>query len=151
VPVLVFASSIFANRAGPFQFVNGMATSDFTAIMLPNYGHMDVFIGTNSARDVSQPALNWMTSHYQPPSASAFCSVTVLTGQTWYFFAHSAGSVGPNTYQWYEGATLLTGQTSMVLPMTKSATGTYIYTCKITDAEGTSIASNPVTLTVINK
>jgi alpha-beta hydrolase superfamily lysophospholipase len=151
VPVIAFESSLFANRAGPFQFVNGMATSDFTGVMLPNYGHMDVFIGTNSAKDVSQPALNWMMSHYQPPAASTFSSATVMTGQTWYLFAHSAGSVRPNTYQWYEGTTQLTGQTSMLLPITKTTAGTYTYTCKVTDSEGTTATSNTITLTVLNK
>jgi pimeloyl-ACP methyl ester carboxylesterase len=151
VPVITFESSIFGNRAGPFQFVNGMATTDFTGVMLPNYGHMDVFIGTYSARDVSQPTINWMTNHYQPPTVSAFTSVTMMTGQTWYFFANSAGTAGPNTYQWYEGTTMLTGQTSMLLVMTKATAGTYTYTCKVTDVEGTSATSNTVTLTVINK
>jgi hypothetical protein len=133
------------------RFINGLNTADFTPIMLKNYGHIDVYFGTYSARDVSQPALDWMNSHYQPPSASAFCSVTVMTGQTWYFFAHSAGSVGPNTYQWYEGTTMLQGQTSMLLPTTKTTAGTYTYTCKVTDAEGTTANSNTITLTVINR
>jgi hypothetical protein len=31
--------------------------------MLKNYGHADIFYGTYSARDVSQPALDWMINH----------------------------------------------------------------------------------------
>jgi hypothetical protein len=81
-------------------------------------------------------------------SASAFCSATIITGQTWYFFVHSSGGIGSKTYQWYEGATPLTGQTSMLLPTTKTTAGTYIYTCKITDTIGTTTTSNTITLTV---
>jgi hypothetical protein len=31
--------------------------------MLKNYGHTDVYFGTYSARDVSEPAYQWMLSH----------------------------------------------------------------------------------------
>lgn len=63
VPVLAISSQLFSNRTGTFRFVNGMATTDFTGIMLPNYGLFDLVIGTYSARDVSQPALEWMINH----------------------------------------------------------------------------------------
>jgi hypothetical protein len=39
----------------------------------------------------------------------------------------------------------------MVLPTTKTTAGTYTYTCKVTDAEGTTATSNTITLTVINR
>jgi hypothetical protein len=86
-----------------------------------------------------------------PLAASAFSSLTISTGQTWYFVAQSTGGVGTCTYQWCEGTTILTGQTSMLMPMTKAAAGTYIYTCKVTDTLGTTATSNAITLTVINK
>ena len=149
VPVIAFESSIFGMRFGqPFKFVNGLATSDFTGVMLPNYGHMDVFMGTNSAKDVSQPALDWMLSHYQAPSASAFCNVSVMKGQTWYFFVHANKGTAPYTFQWYEGTTPIAGQTSMVLPITKTTSGTYTYYCMVTDADGAVANSNTVTLSV---
>ncbi len=83
-----------------------------------------------------------------PPAASAFTSVTVLRSWTWYFFVHSTGDVAPFTYQWYENTTLLQGQTSTVLPVTKTAAGTYTFYCKVTDAQGMTVSSNTVTLTV---
>jgi predicted secreted protein len=82
------------------------------------------------------------------PAASAFTSVTVLRGWTWYFFVHSNG-VWPCTYQWYENTTLLQGQTSMVLPVTRTALGNYTFYCKVTDAQGLTVSSNTVRLTVI--
>jgi pimeloyl-ACP methyl ester carboxylesterase len=82
--------------------------------------------------------------------ASAFCNVTVLPGWTWYFFAQGAGGVGALTYQWFEGSTLLQGQTSMVLAVTKITPGTYAYFCKVTDSTtGSAINSNTVYLTVL--
>jgi rhodanese-related sulfurtransferase len=86
-----------------------------------------------------------------PLAASAFCSVSIMTGQTWYFFAHSCGGTGSCTYQWYEGTSMLAGQTSMLLPVTKTTAGTYTYTCKITDTQSTTATSNPITLTVTNR
>jgi pimeloyl-ACP methyl ester carboxylesterase/predicted MPP superfamily phosphohydrolase len=149
LPLIGFTSQLFGlDRSGLIGYIG---SPDTTTTLLLNYGHMDVFMGTYSARDISEPVYRWMLNHYQPPSASAFCSVTVVTGQTWYFFAHSAGSVGPITYQWYESTTLLTGQTSMLLQITKTTAGTYTYSCKVTDAEGTTATTNPITLTVISK
>jgi pimeloyl-ACP methyl ester carboxylesterase len=150
VPLIGFVSEL-RNLALGGPVAKGIANSDVTSIVLLKYAHNDVIRGTYSARDVSQPVFDWMLSHYQAPGASAFGSVTVMAGQTWYFFAHSSSNIGTCTYQWYEGTTLLTGQTSMVLPVAKTAAGTYTYTCKIKDTEGTAANSNTVTLTVINK
>jgi hypothetical protein len=86
-----------------------------------------------------------------PLAISAFTDARIITGQTWYLFAHSTGGVGLHKYQWYEGATMLTGQTSMLLPVTKATAGSYTYSCKVTDADGTTATSNTVTLTIINK
>lgn len=105
IPVLAFRSGL--NLAAYGNITNGMATNDFTWTVLPNYGHGDVMQGTYSARDVSQPALDWMLRHLAL-DASAFCDVTVMPGWTWHFFAHSFGGSGSHKYQWYEGTTLLT-------------------------------------------
>ena len=58
VPTLVFVAELSINRTGTFRFVNGINNTDFTGVMLKSYGHTDVFFGTYSARDVSQPALD---------------------------------------------------------------------------------------------
>jgi pimeloyl-ACP methyl ester carboxylesterase len=150
-PIIVFASGSYTNSTGAFRFINGINNNDFTGIMLLKYMNMDTFIGINSSKDVSQPTFDWILSRYQPPSASAFCDVTIMTGQTWYFFAHSTGGIGTHTYQWYEGMAILNGQTSMLLPVSKTTSGTYIYACKVTDTEGTTATTNNITLTVINR
>jgi hypothetical protein len=148
VPLLAFADEMQANSTGKFRFLNGINNADFTGIMLQKYGHGDVHCGVYAARDVFQPALDWMRSELVGLKATAFCNVTVLPGWTWWFFAHSIGGIGACTYQWYEGTTMLQGQTTMVLPVTKNTPGTYTFQCKVTDAEGTTTNSNTVTLTV---
>ncbi len=80
--------------------------------------------------------------------AAAFCNATVIQGWTWCFFVQGTGGAGPYTYQWFEGSTLMQGQTSMVLAVTKNAPGTFVYYCKVTDANGYSVNSNPVWLNV---
>ncbi|HTY76107.1 MAG TPA: hypothetical protein VMD05_11160 [Candidatus Nanoarchaeia archaeon] len=87
--------------------------------------------------------------YYPTLSASAFCSSTVLKGQTWYFFVQSTGGIGSYAFQWYEGSTLLTGQNSMILSMNKATAGTYSYTCAVTDAYGNTVTTNAVVLTVV--
>src|SRR5665647_2510320 len=56
VPLISFNSQLSSNMTGTFRFVNGIGTADFTGIMLPKYGSLDVVLGTFAARDVYQPA-----------------------------------------------------------------------------------------------
>ncbi len=150
VPVIAFSGLYTSNRTGTFRgFVNRINTTDFTGVNLANYGYYDVFIGTYSSRDVSQPVSEWMRNRLTDLRASAFTNVTVLAGWAWNFFAHGTGGTGLYVYQWYEGTTSLQGQTAMVLTVTKTAPGTYTYYCKITDSEGTTANTNNVTLTVM--
>ena len=78
VPVLAFATGLFSNRTGTLRFVNGLNTNDFTSVMLKNYGHLDVYFGTYSATDVSEPTYQWITNHlshtkpYTDPTAVAW-------------------------------------------------------------------------------
>jgi len=88
-------------------------------------------------------------SNLPPLYASAFWSVTVYRGWTWWFFAESSGGVAPVTSQWYENTTLLPGQTSMVFAVTKTVPGTYTFYCQFNDSEGQSVNSNTITLTVL--
>jgi hypothetical protein len=114
--------------------------------LVPGGEHCDANV-QNIAGSHFAELLNWSIFH-PPVLASTFCNVNVMPGQTWYFFVHSAGGVGAHTYQWYEGTTLLQGQTSMVLAATKNTPGTYTYLCQVTDSEGIGVNSNSVTLTV---
>jgi pimeloyl-ACP methyl ester carboxylesterase len=79
IPLLAFASGpLYSNKSGTFRFINGISNTDFTGVMLQKYGHTDVYMGTYSARDVSQPTLDWMVNHlvqtnpYTDPTAVAW-------------------------------------------------------------------------------
>jgi pimeloyl-ACP methyl ester carboxylesterase len=63
VPLISFNSQLYSNMTGTFRFVNGLGTADFTGVMLPKYGQLDVAVGTYAARDVFQPVLDWMVNH----------------------------------------------------------------------------------------
>ena len=131
------------------NITNGMATADFTQIIVPKYGHLDIFTGPYSAKDVSQPTLDWMLSHYQRPTALAKLQDSSLTtGQTTTITTTTSGGIPPFTYQWYEGTTALPGETNPQLIVTKTTSGTYTYFCSILDSEKTTEKSNTVTLSV---
>lgn len=146
VPLLGFRSELLGIPTYG-NYTNGMATSDFTQIVLPKYGHRDVWLGTYSARDVSEPVYQWMVSHYQPMAVSATPTTTSVTaGQSATFAVSASGGTAPLTYQWYEGTSLLAGKTFAQLTTTKDALSYSTYYCQVTDAEGTTLKSNLVTL-----
>ena len=148
VPVLAYAGP-YVNQTGAFRFMLGINNTDFTGNYMPKYGHLDILFGTFSARDISQPALDWMLSRYQSPVALASSpNPSLITGQTATVTVSVSGGVPPYTYQWYEGTNVLLGQTTVQLTVTKTAPGTYTYYCSILDAERTTTASNTVTLSV---
>jgi hypothetical protein len=89
------------------------------------------------------------TAYLPAVRATAFQSVTVLRGWTWWFFVHSVGGIGAHAYQWYDAAGLIAGQTSMVLSMAKNTPGTYAFFCRVTDSEGQVVNTSNVTMTVL--
>jgi rhodanese-related sulfurtransferase len=104
--------------------------------------HPSIYNSTWAAVGVSTPQT------MSAPTVTAFNDVTIMAGQSWYFFAHGTNGAGTLNYQWYEGTTMLTGQTSQLLQATKSTAGTYTYTCAVTDALSNKATSNTITLTV---
>ena len=148
VPVLAISSQLLSNRTGTFRFVNGMATTDFTGKVLPNYGLFDLVIGIYSARDVSQPVLDWMINHLPQPLITSVTKsgASVTAGNIVSFYASVSGGVAPYTYQWYQGTNPV--GTSPQLSFYPNAAGTFTYTCKITDTEGKIITSDSATLVV---
>jgi pimeloyl-ACP methyl ester carboxylesterase len=69
VPVLGFRSGLLGVPSYG-NLTNGMTTNDFTSIVLPKYGHTDVFQGIYSASDVSEPSIQWMLSHTPQPKVT---------------------------------------------------------------------------------
>jgi hypothetical protein len=73
IPVLAFATG----RLGPAWVarVRAAATAfggaDATIVELPAYGHLDVLVARNAARDVFQPVHEWVSEHAAPAAASS--------------------------------------------------------------------------------
>ncbi len=110
--------------------------------------HADLAVQGEASRHMVE--LSAMSAQFRPLlRATAFGNVTVRSGWTWWLFVQIQGSIGTTKYQWFEGTTLLQGQTDMVLPVTKSIAGTYNYYCQVTDADGVTINTNAITLTVL--
>ncbi len=146
-PILGFTSELFGlSRFGPIG--NGTASSDVTKILLPSYGHLDVFFGTYSSSNISKPALDWMTNHTPATlSVSVSPSQWITAGHTATLIATASGGVPPYTYQWYENGVALAGQLSNQAVIYKSATGSSAYFCRVTDSEG--VIANSVSTTLI--
>ena len=65
VPLLAFQSQYLTYpQFGAFK--DGIANPVFSTTVLSGYGHLDVFSGVYSARDVSAPTYDWMVSHNSP-------------------------------------------------------------------------------------
>jgi pimeloyl-ACP methyl ester carboxylesterase len=147
VPVLAYAGP-YVNQTGGFRFMLGINNTDFTGNYMPKYGHLDILFGTFSARDIGQPAIDWMLSRYQSPVAFvSSLNLSLITGQTAKVTVTVSGGVPPYTYQWYEGTNAFRGQINVQLVVIKISPGTYTYYCSILDAERTNTKSDTATLT----
>ena len=144
-PVNTFAQALAYKAA-----VIAAGKSSFYRLYSTNgTGHVDTTV-TSQIGPRFIELVTWSEQIRPTLRASAFCNVTVIPGWTWWFFVHPSGGTGVYTYQWFEGSTLLPGQTSMVIAVTKNTPGTYAYLCKVTDSYGSSVNSNAVYLTIIS-
>lgn len=116
--------------------------------MLRGYGHMDVYCGVYSVRDVSEPVYQWMINHLPPQLITTVTqtATTIPIGYAASFYAIVSGGAPPFTYQWYQG--LIPVGNNPQLTQYPNIAGVYIYTCKITDVNGATTISNPLTLSV---
>ena len=75
-------------------------------------------------------------------------SNAVTVGQSATFSVSASGGITPYSYQWYEGTTALSGETSYQLTVTEGV-GSYSYYCRVGDSGGRTVNSNTVSLTVV--
>jgi pimeloyl-ACP methyl ester carboxylesterase len=77
LPIISFTSELFGLPRGNGALIN-TTNLDTTRTVLLGYGHMDVYCGVNSTRDVSEPVYQWMVNHslqtnpYTDPTALAW-------------------------------------------------------------------------------
>ena len=76
-------------------------------------------------------------------------SNAVTVGQSATFSVSASGGITPYSYQWYEGTTALSGETSYQLTVTEGV-GSYSYYCRVGDSGGRTVNSNTVSLTVVD-
>ena len=147
VPLLGYTSGLYGFILwGP---IGNIANSDITRTVLQNYGHGDVFAGVYTARDVSAPTYAWMVNHTPLALTSSVwqSSSAVTAGNIASFLVTTViGGIPPYTYQWYQGTSPVGN--NYLLAFYPNTPGTFMYYCKITDAEGTTANSNMITLTV---
>ena len=73
-------------------------------------------------------------------------TLTLDAGQSATLSATATGGISPHTYQWFDGATP-TGM-SPTLTISKTASGTYLYYCRVRDSANTTVSSSNVTVFV---
>ena len=148
VPVLGFRSGLYGIPTWG-NFTNGLATSDFTQITLPNYGHLDVFTGTYLAKDVSEPTYQWLLNHTLTALITQGNSVTIAARNSITLSANASGGPTPYTYQWYQDGTAIVGQISPQINVAWTYAGTHNVFCAINDSIGMTATTSPLTLTVV--
>jgi pimeloyl-ACP methyl ester carboxylesterase len=148
VPVLGFRSGWYGIPTWG-NFTNGLATTDFTQITLPNYGHLDVFTGTYSTKDVSEPTYQWLLNHTLTASIMQGNSATIAARNSITISANASGGPTPYTYQWYQDGTAIIGQISPQIIVGWTYAGTHTIFCAVNDSTGMTTTTAPLTLTVV--
>ncbi len=116
-------------------------------------GHYIVFRVTSLQSDNSSVTIDYI---YTPDlivvvTLEVAVSPTVSmvnSGEAVILTASASGGTLPFTYQWYEGTTALTGETSSTFSAAKTVAGTYTFSCKVTDSTSHTATSNTATITV---
>lgn len=84
-----------------------------------------------------------------PLAVSIPANKSVATGAALTIAATATGGFTPYTYVWKKGGTVVSGQTSATLNIASADSGdSGSYTCEVTDAKGTVVASSACVVTV---
>ena len=124
------------------------ATLSLTAVQATDAGSYTVLaINSVSPSGVSSSAATLTVNTAPVFTTQPAATLTVNAGGTATFTAAASGIPAP-TYQWYQGTTLLTGQTNATLSLTNVQTANAgTYSVKATNSVST-VSSNNATLTV---
>ena len=146
VPLIGFTSELFGlDRYGP---IGNISNPDTTKTILYSYGHMDVFMGTYSVRDVSEPTYKWLINRSLAAIITQGNSATINTRSSITLNVSATGGPTPYTYQWYQDGTAITGQILPQINIGWTDAGTHTIFCKVNDSIGTTATTSALTLTV---
>jgi LPXTG-motif cell wall-anchored protein len=147
IPVLAFRTELYGTQTYG-NYINGLATTDYTQIVLAKYGHLDAYVGPYSARDVSEPTYQWMLNHLLKGSLTA-STTSMHVAYSIPVTVTVAGGPAPYSYQWNKGNAIMQGATGPQISVLEFTPGTYTFTCSVTDALGMTANTTALTFTVL--
>ena len=132
-------------RDGP---IGNISTTDVTRNLLLGYGHIDVFEGIYSSRDISEPVYQWLLNHTLSASIIQGTAATIDTRSSITLIANASGGPAPNTYQWFQDGSAIAGQILPQINVGWTFAGTHTLYCIVNDSMQTT-TTVPFTLTVV--
>jgi pimeloyl-ACP methyl ester carboxylesterase len=148
VPIIAFTSELFGLSRGNGAVQNTTTNVNTKNTLLLGYGHMDVYCGIYSVRDVSEPTYQWLLSRFLTASIIQGNAATISTTNSITLNVSTTGGSLPLTYQWYEGTTEAIGQTLPQLTVRWTNGGVHNYFCAVKDSMGNTVNTPIFTLTV---
>jgi hypothetical protein len=82
LPIIAFTSELFGLSRGNGAVQNTTTNINTKNTLLKGYGHMDVYCGIYSGRDVSEPAYQWMLNHTPRATNPTNLIVTNIAAQS---------------------------------------------------------------------
>ena len=148
VPIIAFTSELFGLPRGNGAVQNTTTNVETKNTLLKGYGHMDVYCGIYSVRDVNEPVYQWLLDHTLTASMIQGNAATIETRTTITLNVSATGGPLPYTYQWYEGTTAMIGLTLPQVTVGWTYAGTHTYFCAVKDSRGNTVNTPVFTLTV---
>lgn len=146
LPLIGFVSQNYGlPKNGP---IGSIGTTDVTRTILFGYGHIDVFEGINSAKDVNEPVYQWLLNHTLLASITQGSSNVIDTKSSQTLSVNASGGQSPYTYQWYGDSTPISGQTTAQINVAWTTAGVHTYYATVKDATGNVANSTAFTLTI---
>ena len=147
IPLIGFTSQNYGlPKGGP---IGNIANADVTRTLLKGYGHIDVFEGIYSSRDISEPVYQWLLNHTLSASIMQGTAATIETRSSITLVANASGGPMPYTYQWFQDASAIVGQILPQINVGWTFAGTHTLYCIVNDSMQTTSTTAPFTLTVV--
>jgi pimeloyl-ACP methyl ester carboxylesterase len=148
VPIIAFTSELFGLPRGNGAVQNTTTNVETKNTLLKGYGHMDVYCGVYSARDVNQPVYQWLLEHTLTASIIQGNDATINTRSSITLNVSATGGPTPYKYQWFQDGTAIVGQILPQINIGWTYAGTHTIFSKVNDSVGATVTTPVLTLTV---